>query len=213
MSVSADTAELYRIEECPDLMVDACVADDQHTLVFLSFWARDTAAQEFLARLTLSHDEQGLNQFHLVTSGSSFPVFVGDADRLVKRMTRAYRRTLFGSLCDVWLFDRRCVRPDKANASALVLLPRDSAQRRDRLWMMVRETCPLPLLEHWRETLLDLLQEQGMLSPLPIAVGPLEGYHLAIDVPVLTRRLGDLIRTGVLDTVATSPTASTATKH
>ena len=56
-------------------------------------------------------------------------MFIGNVDRLEKRITRAYRRTLFGSLSNVWLFDRRCVKPDKANASALALLPRDSAHR------------------------------------------------------------------------------------
>src|SRR3546814_6980492 len=50
---------------------------------------------------------------------SSIPVFVGNVENLEKRITRAYRRTLFGSLTNVWLFDRRCVKPDKANASAL----------------------------------------------------------------------------------------------
>jgi hypothetical protein len=190
---------LYRIDECPDLMADGCVADDQGNLVFLSIWARDTAVQEFLARLTLGRDEQGLDQFHLVTEqGSSLPVFVGNADRLEKRTTRAYRRTLFGSLSNVWLFDRRCVRPDKSNASALALLPRDSTHRLDRLWMLVQETCPLPLLDHWRTTVLDLLQSQEMLSRLPFALGPLEGHRLAIDVPALTKTLGVLIRNGEL---------------
>ena len=121
-----------------------------------------------------------------------------NVDRLEKRVTRAYRRTLFGSLSNVWLFDRRCVKPDKANASALALLPRDSAHRLDRLWMLVRDTCPLPLLDHWRETVLDLLQSREMLARLPFALGPLEGHRLAIDVPALSLALGSLIRSDAL---------------
>lgn len=135
MPANTSSTTLYRIDECPDVMADACVGDDQGNLIFLSIWARDTAVQQFLARLTLGRDEQGLEQFHLITDqGSSVPVFVSNVDRLEKRMTRAYRRTLFGSLSNVWLFDRRCVKPDKANASALALLPRDSDHRLDRLW-------------------------------------------------------------------------------
>ena len=177
------SSTLYRIDECPDVMADACVGDDQGNLIFLSIWARDTAVQQFLARLTLGRDEQGLEQFHLITDqGSSVPVFVSNVDRLEKRMTRAYRRTLFGSLSNVWLFDRRCVKPDKANASALALLPRDSDHRLDRLWTLVQDTCPLPLLDHWRETVLELLQSREMLTRLPFALGPLVGHRLAIDV-------------------------------
>lgn len=193
------SSPLYRIDECPDVMADACVADDQGGLVFLSIWARDTAVQQFLARLTLGRDEQGLQQFHVITpEGGSVPVFVGNVDRLEKRMTRAYRRTLFGALSNVWLFDRRCVRPDKANASALAVLPKDSHCTLDRLWSLVRDTCPLPLLDHWREPVLDLLQGHDMLARLPFALGPLEGHRLAMDVPVLTQALGGLIRNAVL---------------
>ena len=193
------SSPLHRIDECPDVMADACVGDDQGNLIFLSIWARDTAVQQILARLTLGRDEQGLDQFHILTDqGGSVPVFIGNVDRLEKRVTRAYRRTLFGSLSNVWLFDRRCVKPDKANASALALLPRDSTHRLDRLWTLVRDTCPLPLLDPWREPVLDLLQAKSMLTRLPFALGPLEGHRLAIDVPTLTEVLGSLIRSGAL---------------
>lgn len=59
MPASTSSNVLYRIDECPDLMADGCVGDEQGNLVFLSIWARDTAVQEFLARLTLGRDEQG----------------------------------------------------------------------------------------------------------------------------------------------------------
>jgi len=62
----------------------------------------------------------------------------------------------------------------------------------------VQDTCPLPLLDHWRDTVLELLQARAMLSRLPSAIGALEGHRLAIDVPALTTALGDLIRNGTL---------------
>ncbi|MBI6645247.1 hypothetical protein YA0745_20180 [Pseudomonas synxantha] len=193
------TPPLYPTHKSPPGRPPGGVGDDQGNLIFLSIWARDTAVQQFLARLTLGRDKQGLDQFHVITDqGGSVPVFIGNVDRLEKRMTRAYRRTLFGSLSNVWLFDRRCVKPDKANASALALLPKGSAHRLDRLWMLLRDTCPLPLLDHWREPVLELLQTREMLARLPFALGPLEGHRLAIDVPALTLALGSLIRSDVL---------------
>jgi hypothetical protein len=199
MPAPSSPKTLYRIDECPDLMADGVVGDENGNLVFISLWARDTAVQEFLARLTLGRDEQGLDQFHVITEqGASIPVFVGNVENLEKRSARAYRRTLFGSLTNIWLFDRRCVKPDKANASALALLPRDSTHRLDRLWTLVRDTCPLPLLDPWRDTVLELLQAKSMLTRLPFALGPLEGHRLAIDVPTLTQVLGGLIRSGAL---------------
>lgn len=194
MPTRSSPQPLYQIAECSDLMVDGYIGDDSNNLVFLSIWARDTAVQEFLARLTLGRAEQGLDQFHLLADqGAPTPVFVGNTDNLEKRTTRAYRRTLFGCMVHLWLFDRRCVKPDKANASALALLPKGVADHTTRLWTLVRETCPLPLLDHWCEAVLELLQSREMLTRLPSALGPLEGHRLALDVPALTTALSELI--------------------
>ena len=200
---------LYRIDECPDLMADACVCGEQGDLIFLSIWARDTAIQQFLARLTLGRDQDGLDQFHLITEqGSSVPAFVGSVDRLEKRLTRAYRRTLFGSMVNLWLFDRRCTRPDKSTASALALLPRSAGDPTSRLWPLVKDTCPLPLLDHWQASVLALLRDQDMLKDLPVALGPLRGFRLDLDVPALTEALGGLIRQDVLTAHPTQPAAA-----
>jgi hypothetical protein len=196
---------LYLIEECPDLIADGCLCDEGGNLIFLSIWGRDTVVQEFLARLQLGSQKDGLDQFHLVTDEHlSIPVFVGNVDQLDKVTTRAFRQTLFGPMVHVWLFDKRCTRPDKANGSALAILPKDAPNRAQRLWALVQDTCPLPLLDHWHDTVMALLQSRAMLSPLQFALGPLEGYRLALDVPGLTRALGELIRS---DTLRTSPLA------
>jgi hypothetical protein len=201
-SQAEETARaLWQIDECPDLMVDGHVADRDKDLVFLSVWGRDTAIQQFLARLTLGEREDGLDHFHLVQGAQTFPVFVHH-EFLEKRLTRCYRQTLFGALVHCWLFDRRCIKPDKANATALALLPRDSAHRVERLWTLVKDTCPLPLLDHWRDVVLELLTARAMLAALPAALGPLEGHWLKIDAPQLTDALGQLIRAGILTTEA-----------
>lgn len=200
MSHSSTAARaLYRIEECQDLMADACVCDESRHLVFLSVWGRDTAVQEFLARLTLGSAEKGLDGFHLVSAErTSLPVSVANAHLLEKRTTRAFQRTLFGSMLHVWLLDSRCLQPDKANGSALAILPRDDTRRTARLWTLVQDTCPLPLLPHWRETVLDLLTAHNMLTAFSFSLGPVEGYRIALDVPALTTSLGDLVRSGTL---------------
>ncbi|CAI1238690.1 hypothetical protein [Serratia ficaria] len=107
-----------RIDECPDLMTDGYVGDEGSNLAFLSVWVRDTVIRQFLARLTLGRDDDGLDRFHLITdAGGSAPVFVGNVDSLEMRSTRLFRRTLFGST----VIDQHCVKPYKANASVLIL--------------------------------------------------------------------------------------------
>jgi hypothetical protein len=199
MSQKALSNSLYRIKECPELMADACICDEQRNLVFLSVWGRETAVREFLARLTLGADKEGLDQFHLIGEQDlALPVWVGDVERLDKHMTREFRRTLFGSLIHVWLVDKRCAAPDQSNSSAFALLPRHAPDRRQRLWQLVQSTSPLPLLDHWRDTVLELLESRSMLSPLPFAWGAIEAHRLILDVPLLTIALGELIRADVL---------------
>lgn len=193
---------LVYIEECPDLFVDACACDEQRNLVFLSAWGRDTALQEFLARLTLGSSDNGLEQIHIVAEGRSLPVFP-NADLLEKRTTRQFRGTLFGSLLHIWLFDRRCAQPDRANHLAYALL--ENGQSPDqRLWPLITETCPLPLLPHWREPVLDVLTQHDMLLPLPGTLGPITAWRLSLQLDVLEPALGDLIRVGHLTTHAQS---------
>jgi hypothetical protein len=190
---------LYRIEEAQDLVADACVCDESNHLIFLSIWGRDTATQEFLARLTLGTGEHGLDRFHLVTAdATSIPVAVANAQSLEKRSTRAFQGTLFGSMLHVWLLDPRCVTPDKSNGSALAILPKGDVHSTKRLWSLVRDTCPLPLLPHWRDTTLDLLREREMLTRLAFSLGGVEGYRVALNIPALSAAIGALIRSGSL---------------
>lgn len=198
--MTAISTQLFQIEECPDLYVDACVCDEQRNLVFLSAWARDTALQEFLARLTLGSAENGLEYFNIQIDGRSLPVFP-NADQLEKRTTRQFRGTLFGSLLHLWLFDRRCAQPDRANHFAYALLEKGANPLHD-LWPLVTETCPLPLLQHWREPVMGVLTHHNMLQPLPGALGAISAWRLNLQLDVLEPALGDLIRQGQLTTEA-----------
>lgn len=193
---------LFPIEECNDLFVDACACDEQRNLVFLSAWGRDTALQEFLARLTLGSSENGLSQFHIVVDGRSLPVFP-NIDMLEKRTTRQLRGTLFGSLVHLWLFDRRCAQPDRANHFAYALLESGQSPHQ-RLWPLIIDTCPLPLLPHWQAPVMDVLNQNDMLQSLPGTLGACTVWRLSLQLDVLEPALGDLIRQGQLSTHANS---------
>ncbi|WP_198263462.1 hypothetical protein [sulfur-oxidizing endosymbiont of Gigantopelta aegis] len=70
---------LYKIDEVSDLYVDAFLID-QSQLVFLSVWGRDTALQEFFARLTLPKSEQGLREIHLENLNTNQTHFIDIPD-------------------------------------------------------------------------------------------------------------------------------------
>ena len=64
------------------------------------------------------------------------------------------------------------------------------------------ETCPLPLLPHWREPVIGVLIQHQMLTALPGAIGNVCAWRLALQLDVLEPSLGKLIRRGELTTEA-----------
>jgi hypothetical protein len=114
-------------------------------------------------------------------------VFVGNVDRLEKRITRAYRRTLFGSLSNVWLFDRAASSPTRPTPAHWHCC-HASAHRLTACgcWCgtPARRCSTTGARPCWN------CCKREMLARLPFALGPLEGHRLAIDVPALTLALG-----------------------
>jgi hypothetical protein len=189
---------LYDIDEYSDLKADACLVDENFDLVFVSLWGRDTAIQQLLARLTLGNKEGGMSKFHLVAGNSSFPVEVPDVEKLSKQSARAYRKTLFGSLTNLWLYHKLAVEPDKASARAFAVLPAGATDTDERLWPLVQNCCGLPLLPHWKAVVLATLRTHGMLTKLSGAFGPVQGFRLAIQMALLEDAMKQLIREGTL---------------
>ena len=192
------TPMLYPIDEFSDLKADACLLDDDFNLVFISLWGRDTSIQQLLAQLTLGCKEGGLTRFHLVSGNHSIPVDVPNVENLCKQSARTFRKTLFGTMTNLWLYHKLAVEPDRANAKAFALFPKGIMDVTDRLWPLVQSCCGLPLLAHWKDAVLGMLQGDKMLTRLPGAFGPVQGYRLAIQLPQLEARIKESIRLGLL---------------
>lgn len=192
------TPTLYSIDEFSDLKADACLLDDDFNLVFISIWGRDTSIQQLIGKLALGHKKGGIAQFHLVADKHSIPVDVGDAENLCKQSARTFRKTLFGTMTNLWLYHKLAAEPDRANGKAFALLPGGIADEKDRLWPLVQSCCGLPLLPHWKEQVLAMLQDEKMLKRLPGAYGPVQGFRLAIQLALLEERISQSIRMGLL---------------
>lgn len=190
---------IYPIAECPDLMVDACLWEGVYNLMFVSLWGRDTAIQAFIGRLSLGRSSDGLDHFHVVSgSNDRTPIYINSVDRLSKLTARTYLKTKFGSLTNLWLFDKRCIKPDKGSSSAVLLLRKDAVNAQERIWSTVKDTCPLPLLDNWQDQVLEVLNHNEMLSTLPQGIGNIAGYQINLDVDRLKVQLGEKIRQGLL---------------
>ncbi|MIE72480.1 hypothetical protein EL06_24560 [Salmonella enterica subsp. diarizonae] len=192
---------LLQLAEIPHIMADSYVCDEHRSLVFLSVWGRDTAIQELLGRLTLKSESEGaLTQLTLTdTALHEHMLFPGNTGNLDKRTSR-HAGTRFGTLVHLWLFDKRCLTPDRANGQAVLLVKRDDPRWRERAWTLIQETTTLPLLAHWQDRILTMLQTSQMLTPLTGGYGFLTGWQLTLDTPRLTALISEAILAGELHT-------------
>ncbi|KOP53328.1 hypothetical protein OX90_22335, partial [Pseudomonas coronafaciens pv. porri] len=64
--------------------------------------------------------------------------------------------------------------------------------------------CPLPFLPHWREPVMEVLTAHNMLHPLTGVIGSVTAWRLSLQLDVLEKALGELIRAGKLTTELTA---------
>lgn len=160
---------LYAVRECSDVFVDAALRDSAGELMFLSMYGRDTAMLHFLASFTLPVGNGGRNGFTLVRGAERHPIGLADPARLDKLTGRLPRENLFGNLTHLWLYHREGIQPDRSNRSALLLRFEESDEAfAMRTWLLVRDLSPVPLLDHWRE---PLMQATGELLITPLSAG------------------------------------------
>lgn len=168
---------LWAVEECQGLFIDALVLQQNGLLAFASLWGRDTACQEFLGRLSVPIAEGGIDGF----AAGPLRAAIGAVDRLDKVTGRVPRGCLFDDLVHLMLFDPLCQTPDPANRRAVLLYEvgaaGDDGPPLERLWALVQETCPLPLLAQWRDAVLEAFTAQGWMDALP-AAGRLRAHRI-----------------------------------
>ncbi|HEB56630.1 MAG TPA: hypothetical protein ENI98_10065 [Gammaproteobacteria bacterium] len=160
--------ELLKISAINDIFVDAYLVDEANYLLFLSLWGRDTALQEFIARLSLPASENGIRDFHVVGHGHDRYVQIPNVDMLDKTTAKTSGNTIFGQLTQLWIYDKQAVKPDMSNRRAMMLF-RESDNPDP--WPTVKTVCHLPLLDHWREAFLNCCHKREWLRKLDKGFG------------------------------------------
>lgn len=186
------------VESTTPLFVDAYLMDGERW-IFGSFWGSETTMQEFFARLTLANHEQGLRSFTLQSAtGERQRIFAGSVDDLTKVTGRTPNTTVLGSFCNVWIFDPALQKSDHTNGEAYIIgRPNESrAQMWLRAWASVQSLSQVPLLEHWRDELMELLTANEWLKPL-MGVG-VQGYRIAIPAEAFEGAISQGVKAGLL---------------
>ena len=170
-------SNLMQLDTAPELFADAMLVDACDNLLFLSLWGRDTALQEFLARVSLANHEGGLNSFFLnvgiKTNGEPQRklVQIGKADQLDHHTGRMPTNNVFGNMAHLWLFDRLIAEPDLANRRTMALFKQDEVALKTssqivhhRIWQLAKAICHLPLLDHWADAVIKMFYERDWIK-------------------------------------------------
>ena len=191
---------LMVLPEVHGVFGDAVITDAHDALVFLSLWGRDTAIQELLARLSVSEREGGLEQLSLTGAGRvQAQIRMINIDRYGKLTGRMPKDNLFGAVTQLWLYDHLVTEPDQVNRRAIMLHQDSSQERESRLWQLVRQTCHLPLLDHWSKTILTAFRQEGWIQGLP-GIG-LNGTTIDLGSEDVELIVGSLVQQGRLPLV------------
>jgi len=160
--------KLYSLREVSGVYADAFVGDSGNNLLFLSVWGFDTSIQEFLARLSLSRHENGIESVTLESTDESevnndrhwFNIHrIGNFQKLTTRSTS--KDSLFHHKVHLWLYDKFATMVDHANHRCLLFKTQteDDQIFSNRLWEAVKIVCPVPLLDEWEHIMEKFRQE------------------------------------------------------
>jgi len=106
--------------------------------------------------------------------------------------------SLFGNLIQVFVYKQLVQKPDFANRKALQLfINGDAGDHSDKLWTLVKNLSPLPLLDQWREVILNLFREKHWLEELP-GMGDVSAHVASIPEDELAELLKANIQSGAL---------------
>ena len=175
---------LYAVREFGDVFVDAAVRDELGELVFLSLYGRDTVILQFLATFSLPTGQGGRRDFTLVRGVEQHCIGMAAPEKLQKLTGRLPRNNLFGNLTHTWLYREDAIKPDRVNRRALLLrFDETETAFADRTWLLLRELCPVPLLDHWRQPLMTALGAE-LIMPLATGeappIGSVDGARLRV---------------------------------
>lgn len=177
---------MFMLLEQSDVFVDAMASDHHAQLLFMSLYGRDTSVQQFMARLHQSTREGGISQVSAVERYGAKPllqVMVGDPRRLEKATGRLPRAGLLGNLVHAWIFDPVVMSVDHATRSAWILEPSiEPDELVAQAWRLTKEISPVPLLEEWRDVVMDhirMVRGAGRLES-PRCIGRIHAHRVEL---------------------------------
>jgi hypothetical protein len=97
--------------------------------------------------------------------GRERKLLIGRADRLTKTAGRLPNGLFGANLVHTFIYDESIVQDDMSNQVRWVVLrgQYDDYDVDQRLWSVIKRLSPIPLMDHWRVTILNALCKTGAI--------------------------------------------------
>ncbi|HFB8530702.1 TPA: hypothetical protein ACKUG7_001194 [Neisseria gonorrhoeae] len=138
-----------------DLMADAFFIWNRQ-LMFASLHGRDADMLSFQAQLQVSNERLGFRRPEEVLSCPRLTT-AEHCLNLSKYMTK-YQTLNYGSVTHMFLYSDILIQPNFDSKTGWVMLDDVTADLDKAAWQLVRQLSDIPLLEHWQNAVLSVLE-------------------------------------------------------
>ncbi|WP_020406837.1 hypothetical protein [Hahella ganghwensis] len=181
---------IFKILEQDDIFIDSILTWNSG-LVFLSAWGRETSLLEFIARMQASDHETGIDKITLVNppAGANRTAYVPSAKMLEKHTSKIVS-PIFGDLVHAFVVDKRTSGFDVATRVALHL-----HLGNPDIWGMLKKYVHVPLLDEWKDELIERFLDSGLLEFLEDGIG-VNGICFKLDENVVEDVVTTFLKAG-----------------
>jgi len=154
---------MIHIKQQAGVFCDSFVAGDTGIL-FASFWGRNTSLQQFLARMELAIDEDGINQLTFEISKDRSPTFLLQNVKNMQKLSGRVAGTIYGKdLSHVFIYDESTIKINYSGYRATILYFDNTQIDNQSIWKLLKELSPIALLDSWMTQIINLCQQDGYL--------------------------------------------------
>jgi len=152
------------IKQQTSVFCDGFVGNDTGIL-FASIWGRNTSLQQFLARMELPSDQDGISELTFETSEETTQTFLIQNVKNMQKLSGRVPETIYGNdLSHVFIYEKSTTSIDYGANKATILYFNNTQIDEKSVWRLLKELSPIPLLDIWMTQIIDLCHREGYID-------------------------------------------------
>lgn len=169
--------QMVTIQEQPSIFCDAFVGE--HNIHFMSIYGRDTSIKQFMARMELQNEANGITTLNFDLNARNVSHSMAFSTNNIKNLTKVstkVKNTIYGNdLSHVFIFDKATTTINRSEHRAIILHKEQHGLNQKQLWTSIKNLSLVPLLDEWRESILSICVDNDFLYTV-------KGYNMYMTI-------------------------------